>query len=79
MNDKEDINLGEEGGHMSIEQDLFFALYSEHKRLTGHDVYTRKRLTFTNCDTCLYLDKIRLTYDELERQHYEDGVRKEAT
>jgi len=61
------------GWEMSIEQDIFHALYIEHKRLTGHDVYIEKHLASINCDTCLYLDKIRRAYDVIEKYYYGKG------
>lgn len=54
---------------MSIENDLFFAVYQEHKARTRHDVYTKSEL-YLSCDVCLYLDKIKRHYEESEREYY---------
>ena len=58
---------------MDIEQNLFFAIYHEHKARTGHDIYIAKPLATINCDVCMYLKSINREYERMERQYYEQG------
>ena len=62
--------LLQKGGQVMAMDDLFFAVYYEHKGRTGHDVFRNTSL-YINCDVCLYLDKIKKEHEKEEREYFE--------
>ena len=56
-----------------MDDDLFMAVYEEHKQRTRHDVFTAGSLSTTklNCNVCLYLDSIKRKREKAEREYYE--------
>ena len=55
-------------------QNLFMALYEEHKQRTGHDVYNynKFRPPWLHCNVCLNLDNLKKSQEKAEAEHYEE-------
>lgn len=51
---------------------LFMAVYYEHKARTGHDIFKRNSFSFIGCNVCLYLDAEKRKYEKAKKEYYEE-------
>jgi hypothetical protein len=52
---------------------LFMAIYEEHKQRTGHDIFKQRSFSNLHCNVCLYLNAEKRKAEEEEREYYENN------